>query len=64
MTILFVCSCAFVTFENMDSADKAIEEVNGTMIENVTLQVSMARKQPMLEAATNMNSPWTKLGEF
>ncbi|PIK52407.1 putative negative elongation factor E-like [Apostichopus japonicus] len=54
-------NCAFVTFENIDSAEKAIEEVNGTMVENITLTVSMARRQPLLEAATDMNSPWTRL---
>ncbi|KAJ8025584.1 Negative elongation factor E [Holothuria leucospilota] len=52
--------CAFVTFESINSAEAAIE-VNGNMVDNVTLKVSMARRQPRLEEATDMNSPWTGL---
>uniref|UniRef100_A0A8D2JCI3 Negative elongation factor E n=3 Tax=Varanus komodoensis TaxID=61221 RepID=A0A8D2JCI3_VARKO len=46
-------NCAFVTYEKMESADQAIAELNGTVVEDVQLKVSMARKQPMLDAATN-----------
>ncbi|XP_070582153.1 negative elongation factor E-like [Ptychodera flava] len=50
-------SCGFVTFEKMEMADKAIDEVNGTLVGSIFLKVSMARRQPMLESATD-NSPW------
>ncbi|XP_077987174.1 negative elongation factor E-like [Glandiceps talaboti] len=49
--------CGFVTFEKMEMADKAIEEMNGSSIAGIHLRVSMARRQPMLESATD-NSPW------
>ncbi|XP_002734734.1 negative elongation factor E-like [Saccoglossus kowalevskii] len=53
-------NCGFVTFEKMEMADKAIEEINGTLVEGVHLKVSMARRQPMLESATD-NSPWSSV---
>ncbi|XP_078502029.1 negative elongation factor E isoform X2 [Lissotriton helveticus] len=55
-----VRNCAFVTFEKMESADQAIAELNGTKVEDVLIRVSIARKQPMLEAATG-NSVWGSL---
>lgn len=55
-----VRNCAFVTFEKMESADQAIAELNGTKVEDVLIKVSIARKQPMLEAATG-NSVWGSL---
>ncbi|XP_075774380.1 negative elongation factor E-like [Pelodiscus sinensis] len=44
-------NCAFVTYEKMESADQAIAELNGAVVEDVQLKVSIARKQPMLDAA-------------
>ncbi|KAL3870607.1 hypothetical protein ACJMK2_038656 [Sinanodonta woodiana] len=41
--------CGFVTFDKMESADLAIQEVNGGMIEGVQMQVSMARRQPSFD---------------
>ncbi|XP_069098086.1 negative elongation factor E-like [Pleurodeles waltl] len=55
-----VRNCAFVTFEKMESADQAIAELNGTKVEDVLMKVSIAHKQPMLEAATG-NSVWGSL---
>ncbi|XP_067416363.1 negative elongation factor E [Emydura macquarii macquarii] len=53
-------NCAFVTFEKMESADQAIAELNGAVVEDVQLKVSIARKQPMLDAATG-KSVWGSL---
>ncbi|XP_063794200.1 negative elongation factor E isoform X2 [Pseudophryne corroboree] len=56
-------NCAFVTYEKMESADQAIQELNNMMMEDVTVKVSMARKQPMLDAASE-KSVWGQLGSF
>ena len=57
--------CAFITFNEMDDADKAVDAMNGTMVKGRTLRVHLARKQPSLEAVqNNTNSPWTKLGAY
>ncbi|XP_074839319.1 negative elongation factor E isoform X2 [Carettochelys insculpta] len=53
-------NCAFVTYEKMESADQAIAELNGAVVEDVQLKVSIARKQPMLDAATG-KSVWGSL---
>lgn len=53
-------NCAFITFEKMESADQAIAELNGRCVGDVSLKVSIARKQPMLEAATG-TSVWAPL---
>lgn len=52
--------CAFVTFDKMESADQAIQELDNTTIEDVTISVSIARKQPMLDAAIE-KSVWGQL---
>lgn len=53
-------NCAFVTFEKMESADQAVVELNNTAVGDVTIKVSIARKQPMLDAATG-KSVWGSL---
>ncbi|OCT67871.1 negative elongation factor complex member E L homeolog isoform X1 [Xenopus laevis] len=53
-------NCAFVTYEKMESADQAIAELNNKLIEDIPVKVSIARKQPMLEAATG-KSVWGSL---
>ncbi|KAL4218933.1 Serine/threonine-protein kinase N2 [Mactra antiquata] len=55
--------CGFVTFDKMDSADMAIQEVDGAMIDSVQLRVSMARRQPSFEAASQdpSNTSWASL---
>uniref|UniRef100_G1Q5R3 Negative elongation factor E n=1 Tax=Myotis lucifugus TaxID=59463 RepID=G1Q5R3_MYOLU len=53
-------NCAFVTYEKMESADQAVAELNRTQVESVQLQVSIARQQPMLDAATG-KSVWGSL---
>lgn len=41
-------NCAFVTFESIEEANKAIDALNNTTIDNVQVQVSLARKQPVI----------------
>ncbi|XP_040044198.2 negative elongation factor E [Gasterosteus aculeatus] len=53
-------NCAFITFEKMESADQAVAELNGSMVGDVHVKVSIARKQPMLDAATG-KSVWASL---
>ncbi|XP_041738870.1 negative elongation factor E isoform X1 [Coregonus clupeaformis] len=53
-------NCAFITFEKMESADQAVAELNGSSVGDVPIKVSIARKQPMLEAATG-KSVWATL---
>ncbi|KAM8793788.1 negative elongation factor E [Eudromia elegans] len=53
-------NCAFVTFEKMESADQAMAELHGAVVQDVQLRVSIARKQPLLDAATG-KSLWGSL---
>ncbi|GFU19706.1 negative elongation factor E [Nephila pilipes] len=41
-------NCGFVTFEKIEQAEKAIKEINGTTPNNVRLNVSLARRQPLI----------------
>uniref|UniRef100_A0A672LLC5 Negative elongation factor E n=1 Tax=Sinocyclocheilus grahami TaxID=75366 RepID=A0A672LLC5_SINGR len=52
--------CAFVTYEKIESADQAVVELNGATVGDVNIKVSIARKQPMLDAATG-KSVWASL---
>jgi len=47
---------AFITFEKTDSADQAINQVNGSMVNNTQLRVSMARHQPSVETLSDASS--------
>lgn len=40
---------AFITFKKMESADQAVEELNGSVIGNIQLKVAIARRQPTFE---------------
>lgn len=53
-------NCAFITFEKMESADQAVAELNGSTVGDIHIKVSIARKQPMLDAATG-KSVWASL---
>lgn len=52
-------NCGFVTFEKVDSAEKAITEMNGSMVSGVQLQVSLARRQPVIEPINDASSSAT-----
>ncbi|KAA0710620.1 Negative elongation factor E [Triplophysa tibetana] len=60
LTMDAVRNCAFVTFEKIESADQAVAELNSTTVGDVNIKVSIARKQPMLDAATG-KSVWASL---
>ncbi|XP_062301960.1 negative elongation factor E [Osmerus eperlanus] len=53
-------NCAFITFEKMESADQVVAELNGSTVGEIPIKVSIARKQPMLDAATG-KSVWASL---
>lgn len=53
-------NCSFITCEKMESVDQAVAELKGTQVESVQLKVSIAHKQPMLDAATG-KSVWGSL---
>lgn len=48
VTSEFNKNCGFVTFESIDQANRAIDTMNGNQIQNITLKVSLARKQPFI----------------
>ncbi|CAE1177555.1 RDBP [Acanthosepion pharaonis] len=51
-------NCGFVSFEKMESAEQAISEVNGSIISDVQLKVSLARKQPSFNQPHDQSSSW------
>lgn len=51
-------NCGFVSFEKMESAEKAISKVNGSIISDVQLKVSLARKQPSFNQPHDQSSSW------
>ncbi|XP_029656219.1 negative elongation factor E isoform X1 [Octopus sinensis] len=55
-------NCGFVTFEKVEFAEQAIAMVNGCMISDVQLKVSMARRQPSFnqpqEQASSQSPSW------
>ncbi|CAM1314871.1 NELFE (predicted) [Pycnogonum litorale] len=48
-------NCGFITFDKMESAEKAISEMNGSTVSNVSLRVSLARRQPIIDQSTESN---------
>ncbi len=59
------CSCGFITYEKMESADEAIAQMNGSMISGIKIKVSMARRQPTFESTSEGNtSSWSSIGKI
>lgn len=58
-------NCGFITFEKMESAEKAINEMNGSMASGIQLKVSLARRQPSIEssAETQSSSNWSSIAQ-
>ncbi|XP_013418807.1 negative elongation factor E [Lingula anatina] len=55
-------NCGFVTFEKMESAEEAITHMNNTMVQQIQLRVSLARRQPTFEQiADPSNATWTTI---
>ncbi|XP_014207358.1 negative elongation factor E [Copidosoma floridanum] len=54
---------AFITFEKIESAELAINEMDGIMASSIQLKVSMARRQPVIEAIgdSGTSSLWAPL---
>lgn len=63
ITTFYFLNRGFITFENSDSAERAINEMDGTMASSVQLKVSMARRQPVIEpiSDTTPSSMWSTL---
>lgn len=49
-------NCGFVTFEKVEEADRAIREVNGSIQNEVRLNVSLARRQPLMQLPLSEDS--------
>ncbi|XP_067005733.1 negative elongation factor E [Anabrus simplex] len=49
----------FVTFEKMESADRAISEIDGSMVSGIQLKVSLARRQPVIQPINDATSSAT-----
>lgn len=49
----------FVTFDKIESADRAITEMDGSMVSGVQLKVSLARRQPVIQPINDASSSST-----
>ena len=52
-------NCGFVTFDKPGATDQAINEHNGTVVEGITLKVSLARRQPVIDPINEASSSTT-----
>nr|CAG4642104.1 EOG090X0F8Z [Eurycercus lamellatus] len=52
-------NCGFVTFDKTSSAERAITEMNGSMVSGIQLKVSLARRQPVIEPINDASSSAT-----
>ncbi|XP_053971424.1 negative elongation factor E isoform X1 [Hylaeus volcanicus] len=46
----------FVTFDKSEAAERAISEMDGTMVSSIQLKVSLARRQPIIEPMNDVTS--------
>ncbi|XP_043484073.1 negative elongation factor E [Leptopilina heterotoma] len=46
----------FVTFDKTDAAERAINEMDGSMVSSIQLKVSLARRQPIIEPMNDATS--------
>ncbi|GLV32055.1 Negative elongation factor E [Carabus blaptoides fortunei] len=53
----------FVTFDKVESAERAIAEMDGSMVSGIQLKVSLARRQPQIEPINDAtsSSTWSTL---
>lgn len=49
-------SRGFVTFDKTEAAERAISEMDGSMVSSIQLKVSLARRQPIIESMTDATS--------
>lgn len=52
-------NCGFVTFDKTSFAERAIAEMNGSMVSGIQLKVSLARRQPVIEPINDASSSAT-----
>ncbi|KAG5874774.1 hypothetical protein JTB14_016264 [Gonioctena quinquepunctata] len=46
----------FITFDKVDAAERAISEMDGSMVSGIPLKVSLARRQPQIEPINDATS--------
>ncbi|KAL6422938.1 hypothetical protein ACFW04_010442 [Cataglyphis niger] len=53
----------FITFEKAEAAERAISEMDGSMVSSIQLKVSLARRQPIIEPVsdTMSSSMWSPI---
>ncbi|XP_018371636.1 PREDICTED: negative elongation factor E [Trachymyrmex cornetzi] len=53
----------FITFEKAETAERAISEMDGSMVSSIQLKVSLARRQPIIEPVsdTMSSSMWSPI---
>ncbi|XP_068230003.1 negative elongation factor E isoform X2 [Palaemon carinicauda] len=51
--------CGFVTFDKVESAEKAISDMNGSIVRGIQLKVSLARRQPVIDPINDASSSAT-----
>ncbi|XP_054274016.1 negative elongation factor E-like [Macrosteles quadrilineatus] len=53
----------FVTFDKTEAADTAITEINGSIVSNIQLKVTLARRQPIISPINDASSStaWSSL---
>ena len=52
-------NCGFITYERVESAEKAIAELNSSQINGIQLKVSLARRQPVIDPINDASSSST-----
>jgi len=52
----FDFSCGFVTFDSIDCANKAIDEMHKKSVNGILLKVMLARRQPVIVERSNSQS--------
>jgi len=52
-------NCGFITYDRVESAEKAIAELNSTQINGIQLKVSLARRQPVIDPINDASSSST-----
>lgn len=64
-----MCSCffsrGFVTFDKVEAAERAISDMDGSIVGGIQLKVSLARRQPQIEPINDAtsSSTWSTLGK-
>jgi len=52
-------NCGFITYDKVESTERAIAEVNGSLVGGVQLKVSLARRQPVIDPINDASSSST-----